>query len=107
MTVDPTHPAQPAPVVQQFYGAPVRPTSGTATASMIFGIAGILLFCLVVPSLVAVVLGHSAIRDTRTGRLAGHGQAVTGLILGWVVVGPAIVWGVWAVLGFIAAALGA
>jgi hypothetical protein len=74
------------------YAPLVRPTSGTATASMIFGIAGLFLFCLVIPSLVAVLLGHSALKETRGGVKGGHGQAVAGLILGYVVMIPAVIW---------------
>lgn len=86
------------------YGPLVRPTSGMATISMIFGIVGVLAFCLVIPSLVAVLTGHIALKETRGGIKAGHGQTITGLVLGYLVLIPAIAWGVIAVFGMIVSA---
>lgn len=86
------------------YGPLVRPTSGMATVSMIFGIVGLLLFCLVIPSLVAVLTGHIALKETRGGIKAGHGQTITGLVLGYLVLIPAVAWGVIAVFGMIVSA---
>lgn len=57
-------------------------TSGKATASLICGI-----FFLFWPSaLAAIILGHLSLSDIRksAGRLAGHGKAVAGLVLGYV-----------------------
>lgn len=57
--------------------------SGKATASLICGI----LLCLSpFTSIVAVVLGHLALSDIKksAGRMAGHGVAVAGLVLGYV-----------------------
>lgn len=85
-------PYSPGPYPPAMQPALVRPTSGMATASLVFGIAGIFLFCLIIPSLVAVLCGHSAIKATRGGHLGGHGQAVAGLILGYVVMIPAAIW---------------
>ncbi len=90
-------PQQPQPA----YGPLIRPTSGMATASMVFGIAGLLLFCLVIPSLVAVLCGHNALVETRQGHKAGHGQAVAGLILGYLVLVPAVIYGVFMLIGII------
>jgi uncharacterized protein DUF4190 len=77
----PPVPADPSP--GQPPSAP--PTSGYARASLVFGIIGVLggwgLFG--VPCLIAVVTGHAALKDTRTGRRGGHGMAVAGLILGY------------------------
>lgn len=90
-------PTQPQPM----YAPLVRPTSGQATASMIFGIGGIL--CpFVIPSIVAVLCGHTALHETRTGQKGGHGQAVAGLILGYLVLIPAVIYGIVAVIGMIA-----
>jgi hypothetical protein len=79
----------------------VRPTSGMATASMIFGIAGLFLFCLVVPSLIAVLCGHNALVETHGGHKAGHGQAVAGLILGYLVLVPAVFYGGFMLIGYL------
>jgi len=95
------YPVPYSPVPYPAYGPLVRPTSGMATASMIFGIAGLLLFCLVIPSLVAVICGHSALVETRQGHKAGHGQAVAGLILGYAVLIPVVIFGVVWLVGLI------
>ncbi|MEU1966420.1 DUF4190 domain-containing protein [Micromonospora sediminicola] len=67
-------------------------TSGMATASLVLGILGVLGgWCLFgLPCLLAVVLGHLALRETRDGARSGHGMAVAGLVLGYVFVGPMI-----------------
>jgi hypothetical protein len=83
-------------VPYQLVGYPpaVRPplTSGTATASMVLGILGVLGgWCLFgLPCILAVVLGHVALRETRDGTRSGHGMAIAGLVLGYVFVGPMI-----------------
>lgn len=68
-------------------GQPYRaepPTDGKATASMIFGIVGMLCFwgVLGVP---AVILGHLAKSNIRKsmGRLKGDGMATAGLVMGY------------------------
>ena len=58
-------------------------TSGKAIASLIFGVLSLLIS--VPAGIVAVVFGHLARRDIKTsgGRLQGDGQALAGLILGY------------------------
>jgi hypothetical protein len=70
-----------------------QPTSGVAVASLTVGIIGLVgSWCLFgIPSLVAIVLGHVAIRATKRGARAGHGVAVAGLALGYVVILPAFI----------------
>ncbi|MFU8874355.1 DUF4190 domain-containing protein [Micromonospora sp. SL4-19] len=67
-------------------------TSGMATASLVLGILGVLGgWCLFgLPCILAVVLGHLALRETRDGTRSGHGMAVAGLVLGYIFVGPMI-----------------
>lgn len=60
----------------------VPPASGTATASLVYGILGFSLLP-VIASLIAVVCGHKARRHTKPGRKTGDHQAVAGLVLGW------------------------
>ena len=60
-------------------------TSGTAIASMVFGI---LSWCVLpfIGSILAIVFGHSArneIRRAPPGTIEGDGFATAGLILGW------------------------
>jgi hypothetical protein len=62
-----------------------RPASGAATASLVLGLAGFFGFFLVLPSIAAIVAGHMATRETSTGAKTGHGMAVAGLILGYLV----------------------
>jgi hypothetical protein len=61
-------------------------TSGTAVASLIFGILSWVMLPFI-GALLAVVLGHSArgeIRRAPPGTIEGDGMALAGLILGWV-----------------------
>jgi hypothetical protein len=59
-------------------------TSGNAIASLVLGIAGLVIFPLV-PSILAIVLGQSAKRDIRQRPgLGGEGLATAGIVLGWV-----------------------
>ena len=61
-------------------------TSGTAIASLIFGILSWVMLPFI-GALLAVVLGHSArseIRRAPPGTIEGDGMALGGLILGWV-----------------------
>jgi Domain of unknown function (DUF4190)/zinc-ribbon domain len=59
-------------------------TSGKATASLVLGIAGFLVFP-VVCSILAIVLGAQAKREIAADpRLSGEGMATAGLVLGWV-----------------------
>ncbi|SNT29888.1 protein of unknown function [Asanoa hainanensis] len=77
------------------------PTSGAAVASMVLGMLGVLVGCCSfgVLSVLAVVLGHVGLRDTADGTKSGHGMAVAGLILGYVLVVPMILFSIWMVLG--------
>ena len=70
------------------------PTSGKATASLVLGIGGFLIFPIVL-SVLAIIVGRSAKREIaeRPG-LGGEGMATAGIVLGWIgvaVVGVAIV----------------
>ncbi|MFI7575873.1 DUF4190 domain-containing protein [Micromonospora sp. NPDC049497] len=85
---------QPTPPYPLVPAPSVRPplTSGLATASLVLGIFGVLGgWCLFgLPCVLAVILGHVAMRETRDGTRSGHGMAVAGLVLGYVFVGPMI-----------------
>ncbi|MFE9691931.1 DUF4190 domain-containing protein [Micromonospora sp. NPDC005806] len=63
-----------------------------ATASLVRGILGVLGGCCLfgLPCILAVILGHLAMRETRDGTRSGHGMAVAGLVLGYIFVGPMI-----------------
>lgn len=73
------------------------PTSGWATASLICGIAGLLVGCCTcgLPNLAAVILGHLAWRETRSGLRRGHGMTVAGLILGYALLVPSMLVTLW------------
>ena len=61
------------------------PTSGTAIASLVFGLLSWTLLPFL-GAILAIVFGHSAraeIRRASPGQLGGDGMAVAGLILGW------------------------
>ncbi|MGM7697019.1 DUF4190 domain-containing protein [Microbacterium sp. A84] len=78
--------AQPYAAGQPY--ATARPTSGLAVASLVTGIAGILLsfaFVTLLASIVAVITGHMALKQLRQNpALGGRGLAITGLILGYI-----------------------
>lgn len=82
--------------------APVRPTSGVSTASMVLGIVG-LTVCLCIsfgiPSILAVILGHVGYRETHPAGKSGRGQAVAGLVCGYVGLAPAVLLSVLLVTG--------
>lgn len=80
----------------------IRPTSGWATASMVLGIIGLLAVCLIIPSLLAILFGHQALRETKSGIRGGHSQAVAGLITGYLGVVPGVIMVVTWTIGVIA-----
>lgn len=65
-------------------------TSVAAIASMIFGIIGLFFdwWFFAIPSIIAVITGHIARSNIKhsNGRLGGDGFAVTGLVLGYLVI---------------------
>lgn len=72
------------------YGPPSAsgpPTSGLAVAALVCGILGF--FTAGLASIAAVICGHLAWRDTGSGRYAGHGMTIAGLVLGYL---PIIGW---------------
>lgn len=75
------------------YRPAVIPTSGLATTSMIMGIGSFLggFVFLGIPCLVAIIAGHMALKETKYGLKSGHGQAVAGLWLGYLMLIPALV----------------
>ena len=81
---------------------PPRPTSGHATASMVLGIIGVtvcLCFTFGIPSILAVILGHMAMADIKKTNKGGHGQAVAGLVTGYIGAAPAVILSFWLILG--------
>jgi hypothetical protein len=85
----PVSPPQQGVSPYPYYAQPplVRPTSGLAVAALICGLVGLVPCFFAMPSIAAVILGHLALKETANGVRPGHGQAVAGLILGYVVVG--------------------
>lgn len=77
---------------QQVVVPVIAPTSGWATASLVFAILGMITACCTfgVFSAAAVMCGHVALGETRSGQRSGRGMAVAGLIMGYLVIGPAI-----------------
>lgn len=65
------------------YGAPlVMPTSGYATAAMVLGLATFVAGGFA--GLFAVIFGHLGLREVNSGTRGGKGQAITGLVLGYI-----------------------
>lgn len=93
-------PGSPVPYAPQQY-VMVRKTSGMATGSLVLGIIGAAGgWCMLgIPCLVAILLGHVALTETRDGTVGGHGQAVAGLILGYLFIVPWVFLGFWVIIG--------
>jgi hypothetical protein len=89
-------PQSPMPQSPYGYQQPMivqgPPSSGLAVASMVLGIVGLLGgWCfLAIPNLLAILLGHLGLKDTKDGTKSGRGMAVAGLVLGYVFFVPAI-----------------
>lgn len=94
----PPQPPYPPPFQTNYVLKP--PTSGLSTASMVCGILGF--FTCGLASLLAVIFGHIGISQTADNRMSGRGQAVAGLVLGYVVLIPAIIWMFFMLIGMAA-----
>jgi hypothetical protein len=71
--------AQPNPYGQSaYYGAPAEPKN-LSIASMICGIASVILGWFLVPQVAAIITGHLALKREPAGR----GMSITGLVLGY------------------------
>ncbi|GAA3773979.1 hypothetical protein GCM10022225_72060 [Plantactinospora mayteni] len=70
-----------------------RRTSAAATTSLIFAIFGVVGGCLIcgLPPIIAIITGHIGVARTRQGELKGHGMALAGLIMGYVLILPTAV----------------
>lgn len=95
----PAYPTNPGYPYQQV--PMVVPTSGWATSSLVFAVLGLVTGCCTfgVFSAAAVLCGHIALRETKSGQRSGHGMAVGGLIMGYLIVGPALAISIMAVFG--------
>jgi hypothetical protein len=64
----------------------VAQTSGKSTAALVLGILGLVLFCPIICSILALIFGYQARRDIDAsgGRLSGRGNATVGIVLGWI-----------------------
>lgn len=92
------------PYGPEFYGPdpywlrsqPPSQYSGYATASLVLGIFGIFGgWCLFgLPCLLAIILGHIGYAETKGGRLRGREAAFWGAALGYLIVVPAVIFGI-------------
>ena len=64
-----------------------RPTNGMALAAMICSLAGIVT-CISFP--IGAILGHIALKQVRETGEQGEGYAKTGIIVGWIGTGLAV-----------------
>src|SRR6516165_1855100 len=94
----PPPPPPPAPFGQPpapsgYPPAPTR-TNGFAVASLVLGIAQ--LFVCIIGTILALVFGYIARNqiDQSGGTQGGRGLAIAGIVLGWVGVGLAVLYGV-------------
>ncbi|MFJ3824852.1 DUF4190 domain-containing protein [Streptomyces nodosus] len=76
------------PVVPHYAwpGAPVAPSDGMGTASLVLGIISVVGFCLcgasIVPGVLAVIFGILGLRKARRGEATNGGVALAGIICG-------------------------
>lgn len=84
-------PPPPPPPPPRYAPSPTVQTSGLAIASLVSGIAGWTVLPLL-GSILAIFLGYAARNEIRRDpdRLTGEGLAVTGLVLGWIMVGISV-----------------
>jgi hypothetical protein len=80
---------------------PGRRNSEVAVWALVMGLIGIVTgWCLLgLPCIAAVILGHVGLADTKSGEKSGRGQAVAGLVLGYIALAPAVILFFWAFLG--------
>jgi hypothetical protein len=78
--------------------APAGPTSGMAIASLVVSLLGI--------GIVGVILGHLALNEINksNGYMQGRGLAIAGLIIGYLQIAAGVIFGIFLVIGIIAAA---
>jgi hypothetical protein len=70
---------QPGPYAQPgYYGMPAEPKT-LSIASMVCGIASVIMGWLLLPQLAAIITGHMALRREPSGK----GMSITGLVLGY------------------------
>lgn len=92
VVLDPSPPSVPPktlppipPPIPPLVPPPVPPSSGLSMLSMIFGILGIPLSCLLIGvplAVAAVVIGVIAVRKVSAGRASNRGQAIAGISCG-------------------------
>jgi len=72
------------PAASPAYQGPVV-TSGLAITSLVTGVFGLVFF---LPAIAAVICGHIACSKIKhsAGRIAGRGMAITGLVLGYLII---------------------
>jgi hypothetical protein len=68
--------------------APIPKPAGFAVASLVLGILGLFLSWITfgIPSMLAVVFGHVGISRVRRGVGDGRGMAISGMVLGYLVI---------------------
>jgi hypothetical protein len=69
------------------------PASGAATASMILGIVGLVVGCFMcgIPSVLAIIFGQIGLNQTKNDVKSGRGQAIAGLVMGYILIVPTII----------------
>lgn len=93
---------QMQPAYQPVVMAP-RPSSSLAVWALVLGLVGLFFgWCMLgIPCLVAVIMGHAAVAETKNDVKTGRGMAATGLALGYVALAPAIILFFWLGLGIL------
>ena len=85
-----------------YYHPPQSPgNSGFATTSMVLGICSVVFswFTFGIPAILAVIFGVIGLKQTGPGKLNGRGQAITGLVLGIIMVLLGVYFSIWIIYG--------
>jgi|SRR5215207_5452479 len=79
---------EPVPDARVVPYAPIPKPSGYAVASLVLGILGFFLSWITfgIPSMLAVVFGHVGVSRVRRGVGDGRGMAISGMVLGYLVI---------------------
>lgn len=92
-----------------YHPYPVAPNNGNAIASLVCGIASVLMFftCFfgILAGVPAVICGHLALRQIGESAvpMAGRGMAIAGLVTGYITVGLTALVGVFLLFAFLSA----
>jgi hypothetical protein len=98
----PGYPAPPAPYGYGYGGAPAYVKTNTLSILALIGaVLGAIWVLPIIGSLAGAILGHLSLGQIKRTGERGRGMALTGVILGWIGVGIAVLIGLFIVIGIL------